>query len=109
MSPPTSFLVPFLNILNYIFGEISMEIGNLTSLEELVIYSNNLTGTTPASIRPIPPEISGCDSLEILWLAQNSFQGSLPKELQKLQNLTNLILEENILSGEIPPEIGKYQ
>ncbi|KAJ6423205.1 hypothetical protein OIU84_024191 [Salix udensis] len=80
---------------NYIFGEISREIGNLTSLEELVIYSNNLTGHN-SCINP----------LEILRLAQNSFQGSLPKELQKLQNLTNLILEENILSGEIPPKIG---
>ncbi|KAJ6314036.1 hypothetical protein OIU78_017653 [Salix suchowensis] len=70
------------------------------------VSSNFFSGPIPQYLGPIPPEISGCDSLEILWLAQNSFQGSLPKELQKLQNLTNLILEENILSGEIPPEIG---
>ncbi|KAL1299915.1 hypothetical protein AAHE18_18G142200 [Arachis hypogaea] len=99
------------------------DLGNLASLEELVIYSNNLTGIIPKSISklkklrviraglnalsgPIPAEISECDSLETLGLAQNQLEGSIPRELQKLQNLTNLILWQNSLSGEIPPEIG---
>ncbi|KAK0588160.1 hypothetical protein LWI29_035220 [Acer saccharum] len=107
---------------NYIFGEIP-DIGNLTFLEELVIYSNNLTGAIPVSISklsqlrviraghnslsgPIPPEIGECESLQVLGLAQNSLEGCLPSELQKLKNLTDLILWQNHLSGEIPPEIG---
>ncbi|KAM1125152.1 hypothetical protein ACFX2B_039982 [Malus domestica] len=35
---------------NYVFGELPEEIGNLASLEELFIYSNNLTGVIPTSI-----------------------------------------------------------
>jgi len=65
------------------FGEVPEELGNLVSLEELVIYSNNLTRRIPSSIGkleqlrviraglnalsgPIPAEISECESLEIL-------------------------------------------
>jgi hypothetical protein len=96
MSPLTSFLVPFLNISwsvsqsgqfpahlcslntlkllyfceNYIFGEISREIGNWTSLEELVIYSNNLTGTIPASIRELK-------HLRVILAGVNSFTGPI--------------------------------
>ncbi|CAL0326445.1 unnamed protein product [Lupinus luteus] len=111
---------------NYMYGEVSEELGNLVSLEELVIYSNNITGKIPKSISklkhlrviraglnglsgPIPSEISECESLETLGLAQNKLEGSIPRELQKLQNLTNLILWQNSLSGEIPPEIGNIR
>lgn len=44
---------------------------------------------------PIPPEMGECDSLQFLGLAQNYFQGEIPKELGKLRNLTTLILREN--------------
>nr|KYP65106.1 LRR receptor-like serine/threonine-protein kinase RCH1 [Cajanus cajan] len=108
---------------NYMYDEVPVELGNLASLEELVIYSNNLTGRIPSSIRklkqlrvvraglnalsgPIPAEISECESLEILGLAQNQLEGSIPRELQRLQNLTTILLWQNSLYGEIPPEIG---
>ena len=74
-------------------GTIPAALNNLTGLEELYLFSNELSGAIP--------DISGLTSLRILHLNNNRLSGSIP-DLSSLTNLTNLELYENQLSGPIP-------
>jgi hypothetical protein len=47
------------------------------------------------------------DSLVVLNLAGNRFEGSLPPELGSLPALESLVLENNSFTGGIPPELGQ--
>ena len=82
-----------------IIGEIPPEIGNLTNLENLSLYNNELTGS-------IPSEIGNLSNLNSLNLSFNQLSGNIPPEIGQLSNLTYLNLDFNELSGTIPPEIG---
>ena len=75
------------------------ELGNLTNLEELYLYGNDLTG-------PIPPELGNLTNLKRLNLGDGRLVGSIPSELGRLTNLTRLYLALNNLTGPIPPELG---
>ncbi|KAL2343192.1 hypothetical protein Fmac_004477 [Flemingia macrophylla] len=72
-----------------------MEIGKLTSLQNLSLAGNNFSG-------PIPDFISGMTSIQSLDLSLNSFSGQLPASLTKLTNLVLLNLSHNGFTGEIP-------
>lgn len=52
-------------------GTIPSEIGHLSSLRRLWLYSNKLTGTIPA-------EIGNLDQLEVFEVHHNSLGGSMP-------------------------------
>ncbi len=81
-------------------GPIPPELGNLTRLEQLDLYYNDLTG-------PIPPELGNLTNLTVLNLQANYLTGSIPPELGNLTSLTYLSLGENLdLTGSIPPELG---
>jgi len=54
----------------------------------------------------------GCneDNLVVrIEMEQNGVAGTLPRELTRLQNLSNLILEEGILTGTIPSQLGEIR
>ena len=86
---------------NFLSGAIPPELGNLSHLQALSLYSNReLSGS-------IPPELGNLSNLEILFLSDNQLSGSIPPELGKLSNLERLFLVGNQLSGSIPPELGK--
>ncbi|NJN61313.1 MAG: hypothetical protein HC795_07090 [Coleofasciculaceae cyanobacterium RL_1_1] len=104
-------------------GGISEEIDNLSSLQSLSLFSNNLTGEIPAALGnlsslsylglsgndlsgKIPAELGNLSSLNILSLDNNSLSGEIPAELGSLSSLTQLYLHNNGLSGEIPAELG---
>lgn len=91
-------------------GEIPESIGNLLQLEVFVIcncssltnlslWENNLTG-------PIPPELGNLDSLIFLDLHDNQLTGPIPPELGNCTNLLELRLNNNQLSGELPEELA---
>ena len=84
---------------NNLTGTIPPEIGNLTSLKELLLYSNDLTGT-------IPSEIGNLTSLEGVYLNNNNLMGSIPVTIGNLRSLKYLFLYNNQLTGSIPVEIG---
>lgn len=71
-----------------------------TSLEEMVLKNNSVSGR-------IPTEIALATSLKRLDLQQNQFQRNIPSEIGLMGNLTHLIWNDNFLSGSIPTEIGK--
>ena len=75
-------------------GTIPPELGNLSNLEFLRLYGNQLTG-------PIPPELGNLSNLETLWLGDNQLTGTIPPELGNLSNLKDLRLHNNELTGEL--------
>ena len=81
-------------------GSIPAELGKLTNLDRLSLFSNQLTGTIPA-------ELGNLTNLEALNLGGNRLTGTIPAELGKLTNLDHLRLGGNDLTGTIPAELGK--
>ena len=80
-------------------GPIPPELGRLSHLRWLALWSNKLSG-------PIPPELGDLANLEQLNLGGNHLSGPIPPELGDLANLEQLNLGGNHLSGPIPPELG---
>ena len=70
----------------------------MINLTQLILGSNQLTGS-------IPPEIGNLTNLEVLWLSDNQLTGSIPPEIGNLTNLIGLRLNDNQLTGIIPDEI----
>ena len=80
-------------------GAIPAELGDLTNLQYLYLWGNNLSGAIPA-------ELGDLTSLLVLDLARNNLSGEIPAELGDLASLWSLFLWGNKLSGEIPAELG---
>ena len=66
----------------------------MTSLEDLSLYKNQLTGS-------IPPELGNLNSLVYLFLDDNQLTGSLPISIEQLGNLNYLWINDNLLTGVI--------
>ncbi|KAL3641394.1 hypothetical protein CASFOL_016362 [Castilleja foliolosa] len=85
---------------NYIMGGlIPKQLGNCTSLVELELSDNHLTG-------PIPKQLGNCTSLVELYLDDNHLTGPIPKQLGNCTSLVELYLDDNHLTGELPQELG---
>ncbi|KAJ4979914.1 hypothetical protein NE237_010694 [Protea cynaroides] len=80
-------------------GNIPSELTNLTSLAELWLDGNSLTG-------PVP-DFSGCVNLKIIHLENNQLTGELPSSLADLPGLKELYLQNNSLSGTVPSSLLK--
>lgn len=80
-------------------GSIPATIRNLPNLRELALSGNLISGT-------IPKEIGELTDLEHLRLEFNSLEGPIPREIGSLSELRTLALSYNFLSGTIPPEIA---
>ncbi|MHA2319981.1 MAG: hypothetical protein ACXAC6_19780 [Candidatus Hodarchaeales archaeon] len=66
-----------------------------TSVIEIELVNNNLSGT-------IPPQIGNLINLNTLDLGNNNLFGPIPLEISALVNLKILRLYKNQLSGSIP-------
>ena len=75
-------------------GPIPPELGGLTGLTRLSLYSDGLTGA-------IPPELGNLSNLEGLHLG-GKLTGAIPTELANLSNLKSLQLSGNQLTGDDP-------
>ncbi|KAJ1419907.1 Serine/threonine-protein kinase, active site [Sesbania bispinosa] len=80
---------------NNITGKIPDELGNLTNLVSLDLYLNNLTG-------PIPNTLGNLGKLRFLRLNNNTLSGGIPWSLTKVASLQVLDLSNNHLSGDVP-------
>ncbi|XP_057797612.1 LRR receptor-like serine/threonine-protein kinase EFR isoform X1 [Salvia miltiorrhiza] len=80
-------------------GGIPAEIGNLTSLVELSLHSNDLSGNIPLTVKHLL-------NLQSLNVRNNSITGIIPHDLCDLHSLSELRLSGNQLSGEIPNCLG---
>lgn len=78
-------------------------LGSATNLKQLGIDGNRLKGTFPLEIL----QLSG--SLEMLYMANNLFYGTLPTELGLMTKLNTLQLQGNDFLSTIPTELGLLQ
>ena len=75
---------------NNLNGEISPELGNLTSLEILDLSQDISTPSHNTLIGEIPPELGNLTNLKILDLSYNMLSGEIPSGLGGLSNLQRL-------------------
>uniref|UniRef100_M1CJH3 non-specific serine/threonine protein kinase n=1 Tax=Solanum tuberosum TaxID=4113 RepID=M1CJH3_SOLTU len=108
---------------NQITGSIPISIFNISSLQSLLLWGNNLSGFLPREIGnltkmqflnlkenrftgEIPKDIRNLVELEEFDVGFNSFSGSLPMEIFNISQLRTIQLSDNNLSGTLPPNIG---
>ncbi|KAG6591769.1 putative leucine-rich repeat receptor-like serine/threonine-protein kinase, partial [Cucurbita argyrosperma subsp. sororia] len=85
--------------MNHFYGSIPPEIGNLTSLSRLLLTSNNFSGE-------LPPSLARITTLTDFRISDNHFTGPIPKFIQNWKNLGKIAIQASGLSGPIPSEIG---
>lgn len=113
-----SINLKYLYLDNNQIQTVPQEIFKMTSLVDLDISNNFISGELPNSIimpnlenlnlsnndfsGKIPHAISDCVKLKSLELNNNHFDGSIPESLTKLKLLWRLNISNNNLSGTIP-------
>ena len=124
--PAATWQLPFLNSLNLKDNtnlHVNFEgLSSATKLEILYLSGvqiDNLVGLSQAqNLReihftecgisgPFPSELfSLASTLEGIFIAYNSFSGTLPAQLGQLTNLESFYAYDNEFSGHIPTEVG---
>ena len=85
---------------NSLIGEISPLICNVSSLEELLLFDNNLSGTLPHCLGNFS------SSLSVFDLSGNNFYGPIPKTWAKGSSLRMIDLSQNQLQGQLPKSLA---
>ncbi|KAK3424533.1 hypothetical protein EUGRSUZ_F01306 [Eucalyptus grandis] len=101
--PTTLTKIP-LTILSALGNRISgipKEIGNISTLEQLVLEDNMLEGA-------LEPNIGNLTHLRRLLLSANNFTGTIPESFGNLKNLEDFRIDGSTLSGKIPDFIGNW-
>ncbi|MBA0638392.1 hypothetical protein Godav_029925 [Gossypium davidsonii] len=90
---------------NSLEGGIPKSLGNLCHLKELNLRDNKLSGPLTFAVT----NLSGCakNSLEILFLDDNNFNGSLPNFV-RFSSLRELTVACNRLSGHFEDNFGNF-
>ncbi|XP_021736226.1 probable LRR receptor-like serine/threonine-protein kinase At1g53430 isoform X1 [Chenopodium quinoa] len=100
--PKTLSKIPLVTlslVVNRMTGPIPKEIGQISTLEELMLEDNRLGG-------PLPKSLGNLKSLRRMVLAANFFNGTIPETFVNLKNLTELRLTGNLITGKIPDFLG---
>ncbi|CAN6567159.1 unnamed protein product [Malus baccata var. baccata] len=85
---------------NALKDPIPLAVFNMSSLTNLALNKNKLSGSLPDNICQHLP------SIQVLGLAHNQFDGPLPHKLWQCKELLSLVLDYNNFSGSIPRSIG---
>ena len=97
------FLKEFYANNNNFQGPLPLSVANnvwFSTLETLVLNSNQFTGSIPTLIGDLP-------LLEDLRLSDNDLAGEIPETLYSLTGLFRLELADNMLTGTISPQFGQ--
>ncbi|XP_010462234.1 PREDICTED: probable LRR receptor-like serine/threonine-protein kinase At1g53430 [Camelina sativa] len=86
---------------NRLSGPLPPQLGEITTLTEVVLEANLFTG-------PLPSNLGNLRNLKRLLLSSNNFTGPIPESLSNLKNLTDFRIDGNSLSGKIPDFIGNW-
>ncbi|XP_048131374.1 probable LRR receptor-like serine/threonine-protein kinase At1g53430 [Rhodamnia argentea] len=101
--PTTLAQIPLtiLSALGNRLSGIPKEIGDISTLEELVLEDNLLEGA-------LEPNIGNLSRLRKLQLSANNFTGTIPESFGNLKNLQTFRIDGSTLSGKIPDFIGNW-
>ncbi|KAK4361214.1 hypothetical protein RND71_020166 [Anisodus tanguticus] len=105
------------------WGSIASCLGDMTSLREIYLESNNFTASIPSSLwnlkdilklnlssnffeGSLPPEVGKHKAAILLDLSWNQISGNIPSTLGSLQGLIQLYLSHNKIEGSIPETMG---
>ncbi|OAE19544.1 hypothetical protein AXG93_3399s1010 [Marchantia polymorpha subsp. ruderalis] len=93
---------------NNLKGSIPRQLGNLTNIRILGLYSNHITVTGLILERVASVESQGLflRGLQVLSLASNNFRGSIPCSIWKLPALQVLDLSSNAFTGVLPQDLS---
>ncbi|XP_024516188.1 BRASSINOSTEROID INSENSITIVE 1-associated receptor kinase 1 [Selaginella moellendorffii] len=92
--------VTALNLTGFgLIGSFPDELGNITTLADLDLQENNITG-------PVPESLSRLSTLRSLNLSGNPLQGSFPRPVLEIRGLLELRLGGCNLTGALPDEIS---
>ncbi|CAM6105313.1 unnamed protein product [Calypogeia fissa] len=80
---------------NNLYGGISPQFGNVSTLSVLDLSGNLFSGS-------IPPSLSTCSKLVGLNLSNNRLTGEIPPIFGNMMDLASLDLSRNALTGQIP-------
>ncbi|WOL14655.1 putative LRR receptor-like serine/threonine-protein kinase [Canna indica] len=86
---------------NRVSGTIPKELGDISTLKELILEGNQLQG-------PIPAELGKLANLTYFLANGNNLSGELPDSLGNLKNLQYFMIDANPISGKIPSFIGNW-
>jgi len=84
---------------NNLSGGVPAWFGDMNGPANLYLHDNQLTGTIPANLGRNTGVIR-------LWLDRNNLSGSIPAALGRMTGLRTLNLRDNQLTGAIPSELG---
>ncbi|CAB9529592.1 leucine Rich Repeat [Seminavis robusta] len=102
--PEELMLMTSLQSLKLARGQIGStiftQIGQMTQLTNLRLFSLDLTGTIPSEVGLLS------NTLEGLSLLDNQLTGSLPEQLWQLSHLKTIIVGRNSFGGSIASDIG---
>jgi Leucine-rich repeat (LRR) protein len=104
---------------NQLSGELPANMDIMSSLDELDLSNNSLSGLIPKlphnltyldicinSLSGSLPADLGLPNLQVLSVASNSITGSVPISICRSQGLRTLVLANNHLEGELPNCFG---
>ncbi|XP_059072481.1 probable LRR receptor-like serine/threonine-protein kinase At1g07650 isoform X2 [Cryptomeria japonica] len=83
-------------------GYIPKELGNLTNLKKMDLFSNELYGLLPQSFVNLT-------QLKMLYIESNQLRGEIPQIYGHFQGLEHFVASSNSFSGKIPNFIGNWR
>ncbi|CAO2041898.1 unnamed protein product [Urochloa humidicola] len=86
---------------NGLSGAIPEELGMLPGLRTLMLADNHLQGVIPPFGR-LPEQLAGCNDLLSLSMEGNKLQGEIPASFDTLMSIQYINLSRNDLSGNVP-------
>ncbi|MQM00426.1 hypothetical protein Taro_033157 [Colocasia esculenta] len=87
-------------LMNGLSGTVPHSVYNLSNLNTISLYQNQLSGTLPPDLATTLP------NLEVLNVGENMFQGEIPTSLSNASYLQEINFGNNSFKGTIPNNLG---